>query len=167
MNVFRNIDRKEVYETLLSLLAMETKQNKTKNSYKKDSILKPIKYKCVLLWKWRRTQGEGPPDQYIFFSLLSPSNSRLAAQVEIHLKKPMSNLLSNKISFIHRHHLPQGTAGFCQAACLQPLARLAFLRLIMAIDMAGVKGLVKICGRTRTFKEAGKHQPFLLNCGCI
>lgn len=61
----------------------------------------------------------------------------------------MLYLLSNKSSFIHWHHLPQGTAGFCQVACLLPLAGLAFLCLIMAIAKAGVKGLVKICGKNK------------------
>lgn len=70
----------------------------------------------------------------------------------------MLYLLSNKISFIYWHHLPQGTAGFCQAACLQPLAGLAFLCLIMTIDTVGVKGLVKICGKNKDI-QGGRQTP--------
>lgn len=86
--------------------------------------------------------------------LLLSSSSRLAGEAEIHLREPMLYLLSNKISFIHWHHLPPGTAGFCQVACLLPLAGSVFLCLIMAIATAGVKGLVKICGKNKDIQEA-------------
>lgn len=59
--------------------------------------------------------------------------------------------LSNKISFICWHHLPQGTAGFCQVACL---LLLTFLYLITAIAMAGVKRLVKMCGKNKNIQKA-------------
>jgi len=82
------------------------------------------------------------------------SNSQLAGEVEIHLRKPILYLLSNKISFIHWHHLPQGTAGFCQVACLLPLTDLSFLCLIMAIAMVGVYGIMKICGKNKDVQGA-------------
>lgn len=59
--------------------------------------------------------------------------------------------LSNKISFICWHHLHQGTAGFCQVACL---LLLTFLYLITAIAMAGVKRFVKMCGKNKDIQKA-------------
>lgn len=90
----------------------------------------------------------------IIFLLRLSSGNCLAGEVEIHLRKPVLYLLSNKISFIHWHHLPQGTAGFCQVASLLPLAGLAFLCLLTAIATAGVKGLVKICGKNKDIQGA-------------
>lgn len=82
---------------------------------------------------------------YLFLLLLSSSS-------QLHY------LLSNKVSFIHWHHLPPGTAGFCQVACLLTLAPLAFLCLITQIARAGVKGLGKICGKNKDIQGARQTQ---------